>query len=180
MYRLATGKNPRPHCVISWHGSGSVLCDRGTQSQMLTETAVIPTITAQAKFFSRSGQKFFFKAMRLPDVGPSLDFGQKLALRRRFEELKLAHTTGLVVTEAQAQPVLDIAAQAGVAAMLDTPACAPRSVRRAAMERGSFARRAYRRDLSRASRGVCLHHRLSDLAGRATRRRFHEGSGQDA
>jgi O-antigen biosynthesis protein len=86
---------------------------------MLTETAVIPTITAQAKFFSRSGQKFFFKAMRLPEVGPSLDFSQKLALRRRFEELKLAHTTGLVVTEAQAQPVLDIAAQAGVAAMLE-------------------------------------------------------------
>ena len=86
---------------------------------MLTDTAVLPTVTAQAKFFSRSGQKFFFKAMRLPEVGASLDFSQKLALRRRLEELKLAHTTGLIVTEAQSQPVLDIAAQAGIAAMLE-------------------------------------------------------------
>ena len=57
--------------------------------------------------------------MRLPEVGASLDFSQKLALRCRLEELKLAHTTGLVITEAQSQPVLDIAAQAGIAAMLE-------------------------------------------------------------
>ncbi|MGC1677138.1 MAG: glycosyltransferase [Candidatus Binataceae bacterium] len=86
---------------------------------MLTDTAVPLTVTVQAKFFSRSGQKFFFKAMRLPSVGASLDFSQKLALRRRLEELKLAHTTGLIVTEAQSQPVLDIAAQAGIPAMLE-------------------------------------------------------------
>lgn len=86
---------------------------------MLTDSSVLPTVTAEAKFFSRSGQKFFFKAMRLADVGASLDFSQKLALRRRLEELKLAHTSGLVVTEAQSQPVLDIAAQAGIAAMLE-------------------------------------------------------------
>ena len=72
---------------------------------MLTDTAVPPTVTAQANFLSRSGQKFFFKAMRLPEVGASLDFSQKLALRHRLEELKLAHTTGLIVTEAQSQPV---------------------------------------------------------------------------
>ncbi|HVA80442.1 MAG TPA: glycosyltransferase, partial [Candidatus Binataceae bacterium] len=86
---------------------------------MLTDTESRPSLTAQAKFFSRGGQKFFFKAMRLPEVGASLDFGQKLALRRRLEELKLAHTTGLVVTQAQAQPMLDIAAQAGMVAMLE-------------------------------------------------------------
>ena len=86
---------------------------------MLTDTAVPLTVTVQAKFFSRSGQKFFFKAMRLPSVGASLDFSQKLALRHRLEELKLAHTTGLIVTEAQSQPVLDIAAQAGIPAMLE-------------------------------------------------------------
>jgi glycosyltransferase involved in cell wall biosynthesis len=86
---------------------------------MLTDTIALPAITAEAKFFSRSGQKFFFKAMRLPEVGASLDFDHKLALRRRLEELKLAHTTGLILTEAQSQPVLDIAAQAGMAAMLE-------------------------------------------------------------
>ena len=86
---------------------------------MLTDTVALPAISAEAKFFSRAGYKFFFKAMRLPDVGASLDFDHKLALRRRLEELKLAHTTGLVVTEAQAQPLLDITAQAGLAAMLE-------------------------------------------------------------
>ncbi|MHB8382349.1 MAG: glycosyltransferase family 2 protein [Candidatus Binataceae bacterium] len=86
---------------------------------MLTETAARSPVTAEAKFFSRSGQKFFFKAMRLPEVGASLDFSQKLALRNRLEDLKRAHTTGLIVTEAQSQPVLDIAAQAGMIAMLE-------------------------------------------------------------
>jgi len=88
---------------------------------MLTDTEPHCSVTAQAKFFSRAGQKFFFKAMRLPEVGASLDFDQKLALRRRLEELKLAHTTGLVVTQAQAQPMLDIAAHAGIVAMLELP-----------------------------------------------------------
>ncbi len=86
---------------------------------MLTDRPPTSTFTTAGKFFSRSGQKFFFKAMRLPDVGGCLDFEAKLRLSRRLESLKLAHTTGLILTEAQSQPVLDIAAQAGMPAMLE-------------------------------------------------------------
>jgi len=76
-------------------------------------------ITLHGKFLSRAGQKFFFKAMRLADVSATLDFGQKLKLRKRLDGLKAAHTTGLVLTEAQAQPCLDIAAQSGLVAMVE-------------------------------------------------------------
>ncbi|MDO8433958.1 MAG: glycosyltransferase [Candidatus Binatus sp.] len=76
-------------------------------------------IQAHGKFFSCRGQKFFFKAMRLPDVSATLDFGQKLKVRKRLDDLKAAHTTGLVLTESQAQPLLDLAAQSGLSAMLE-------------------------------------------------------------
>ena len=74
---------------------------------------------AHGKFLSRAGHKFFFKAMRLPDVSATLDFGQKLKVRKRLDDLKAAHTTGLVLSEAQAQPLLDLAAQSGLVAMLE-------------------------------------------------------------
>ena len=86
---------------------------------MLTPTDSIPRVTPHGKFLSRSEQKFFFKAMRLADVSGSLDFGQKLKLRKRLDDLKTSHTTGLVLTEAQSQPCLDIAAQAGLVAMVE-------------------------------------------------------------
>ena len=86
---------------------------------MLTTTDSIPRVTPHGKFLSRSEQKFFFKAMRLADVSGSLDFGQKLKLRKRLDDLKTSHTTGLVLTEAQSQPCLDIAAQAGLVAMVE-------------------------------------------------------------
>src|SRR5271163_4354517 len=86
---------------------------------MLTNTSRTPSVTAHGKFFSRTGQKFFFKAMRLADVSGSLDFGQKLKLRKRLDDLRIAHTTGLVLTEANSQPCLDIAAQSGLVAMLE-------------------------------------------------------------
>ena len=76
-------------------------------------------IRTHGKFFSRRGQKFFFKAMRLPDVSATLDFGQKLKIRKRLDDLKAAHTTGLVLTEAQAQPLLDLAAQSGLSAIVE-------------------------------------------------------------
>ncbi len=87
---------------------------------MRSDVSAQDGITAKGNYFSRAGRKFLFKAMRLPDVGASLNFDQKLALRNRLEDLKLAHTTGLVVTQVQSQPVLDIAAQAGMVAMLET------------------------------------------------------------
>ena len=79
----------------------------------------IQNVIAHGKFLSRAGHKFFFKAMRLPDVSATLDFGQKLKVRKRLDDLKAAHTTGLVLSEAQAQPLLDLAAQSGLVAMLE-------------------------------------------------------------
>src|ERR1700679_789616 len=86
---------------------------------MLTNACSSQRVTPHGKFLSRAGQKFFFKAMRLADVSGSLDFGQKLKLRKRLDDLKTAHTTGLVLTEAQSQPCLDIAAQSGLVAMIE-------------------------------------------------------------
>ncbi len=76
-------------------------------------------VITHGKFLSRAGQKFFFKAMRLPDVSATLDFGQKLKLRKRLDNLKIAHTTGLLLSEAQAQPCLDLAAQSGLVALVE-------------------------------------------------------------
>jgi len=88
---------------------------------MLTNSGPVQqqNVTPHGKFLSRAGQKFFFKAMRLADVGGSLDFAHKLKLRKRFDDLRAAHTTGVVLTEAQAQPCLDIAAQSGLVAMVE-------------------------------------------------------------
>src|SRR5260221_4535947 len=90
-----------------------------TPIPMTTTLDCTQTIKPHGKFFSRRNQKFFFKAMRLPDVTATLDFAQKLKLRKRLDDLKTAHTTGLVITEAQAQPLLDLAAQAGLTALVE-------------------------------------------------------------
>jgi glycosyltransferase involved in cell wall biosynthesis len=77
-----------------------------------------PNVSRSGKFFALSGQKFFFKAMPLESVDDSPDFDQKLALRKRFTELKRAHTTGLILGERQAEHLLDLVAQAGLHAMV--------------------------------------------------------------
>ena len=76
-------------------------------------------ISVHGKFFARAGQKFFLKAMRIPEVGPTLDFGAKLALRSRLEELRSSYTTGLILSESQADAVLDLAGMTGLAAMVE-------------------------------------------------------------
>ena len=86
---------------------------------MLTNSGSTQNVTTHGKFLSRAGQKFFFKAMRLPDVSATLDFSQKLKLRKRLDDLRTAHTTGLILSEAQAQPCLDLAAQSGLAAIVE-------------------------------------------------------------
>ena len=86
---------------------------------MLTESSPTLRVAPHGKFLSRAGQKFFFKAMRLADVSATLDFSQKLKLRKRLDDLRAAHTTGVVLTEAQAQPCIDIAAQSGLVAMVE-------------------------------------------------------------
>ncbi len=81
----------------------------------------VPNVSRDGKFFSRLGQKFFFKAMRIDCTGDA-DFDQKVALRKRLDELRLAHTTGLIVTERQAEPLLGLAAQAGLHVMVELDA----------------------------------------------------------
>ena len=66
------------------------------------------TVVAQAKFFSRSGHKFFLTATRLDGLGTTLDLYEKLKLRRRLEDLKAAHTSGLILAEGQSQPALEL------------------------------------------------------------------------
>jgi glycosyltransferase involved in cell wall biosynthesis len=86
---------------------------------MLANSDPVQHLTPHGKFLSRAGQKFFFKAMRLADVSATLDFAHKLKLRKRLDDLKAAHTTGVVLTQAQSQPCLDIAAQSGLVAMVE-------------------------------------------------------------
>ncbi|HTT77822.1 MAG TPA: hypothetical protein VMF50_17795, partial [Candidatus Binataceae bacterium] len=79
----------------------------------------VPHVEAEGKFFRRLEQKFFFKAMRLPSLEVAGSFTGKIALRKRLDELKAAHTTGLILTEAQAEPVLGVAVQSGLYAMVE-------------------------------------------------------------
>jgi O-antigen biosynthesis protein len=82
----------------------------------------LPHIEPDGKFLRRLDQKFFFKAMRLHvlEAPPqSLDFAGKVALRKRLDDLKAGHTTGLILTEAQAEPVLGVAAQSGLYALME-------------------------------------------------------------
>ena len=79
------------------------------------------TVAAQGKFFSRSGCKFLLTATRLDGFGTTLDLNEKLKLRHRLEVLKAAHTSGLILTEEQSQPALDIVAAAGMVALVEFP-----------------------------------------------------------
>ena len=92
---------------------------RGPKNLIANTSDSASSVHTHGKFFSKAGQKFFLKAMRLPEVGGTLDFEQKVALCRRFDELKSLHTTGLILTEAQANPVLDLAGQVGLLAMIE-------------------------------------------------------------
>ncbi|HUO06529.1 MAG TPA: glycosyltransferase [Candidatus Binataceae bacterium] len=86
---------------------------------MLTKIGSAHSINAHGKFFSRSGQKFFFKAMRLTDVGASHEFDGQIKLKARLDNLKASHTTGLVLDGAESPEILDIVAQAGLAALIE-------------------------------------------------------------
>ena len=82
----------------------------------------IPNISKSGKFFSQLGHKFFLKAMRVEVVTELEDFDRKLTLRKRFDELKRAHTTGVILPESQAEPMLGLAAQAGLQALVELEA----------------------------------------------------------
>jgi len=78
-----------------------------------------PTIRVHGKFISRDGGKFLLKATRLPGVAGALDLSEKLALRRRLDELADANVNTLVLTEAQAESVLGVAGRAGLSALVE-------------------------------------------------------------
>lgn len=86
----------------------------------LNSVSSSPVVT-YGKFFSRAGRKFFFKAIRPEPISQGLDFDQSLRLYNRLQELKVAHTTGLVVTESEATLVLDLAARVGLFPMVEIP-----------------------------------------------------------
>jgi glycosyltransferase involved in cell wall biosynthesis len=86
---------------------------------VLPDESSRPAILAQGKFFSRAGQKFFLKAIRLSDVASQLDLNQRLELRHRLQVLQEAHTTALVLREEQADAVLDLATYTGLQALVE-------------------------------------------------------------
>src|SRR5690348_11798386 len=57
--------------------------------------------------------------MRLADVQPPLDLGQRLVLKHRLQTLRDAHTTALVLSEEQAESVLDLATYTGLHALVE-------------------------------------------------------------
>lgn len=82
----------------------------------------IPNVSKSGKFFCRLGEKFFLKAMRLDCGGDSPDFNQKLALGKRLDELKRAHTTAVVLPERQADFMLGLVARAGLYGIVEIEA----------------------------------------------------------
>jgi O-antigen biosynthesis protein len=77
------------------------------------------SVTPHGKFFSRKGHKFFLKAMRLEGIGASLDFEAKVRLLARLDDLKQVHTTALILTEAQSNPILDLAGTTGMYSIIE-------------------------------------------------------------
>ena len=57
--------------------------------------------------------------MRLTDVQPALDLSQRLLLRHRLQTLQETHTTALVLSEGQAESVLDLATYTGLQALVE-------------------------------------------------------------
>lgn len=84
----------------------------------MTLVEKLSPIAPSGKFFSRLGQKFFFKGMRF-DAGPAASFSDLIALRKRLGDLREGHTTGLVISEKGAETALDLAAQAGLHAIVE-------------------------------------------------------------
>jgi glycosyltransferase involved in cell wall biosynthesis len=77
------------------------------------------SVTPHGKFFSRKGHKFFLKAMRLEGIGGCLDFEAKVRLLARLDDLKQVHTTALILTEAQSNPILDLAGTTGLYSIIE-------------------------------------------------------------
>jgi glycosyltransferase involved in cell wall biosynthesis len=88
----------------------------------VTSAEKLQAIVPSGKFFSRLGQKFFFKGMRFEGAGNSPDFSDLIALRKRFDDLREGHATGLILNEKNAEPLLGLAAQSGLHALMEIEA----------------------------------------------------------
>jgi O-antigen biosynthesis protein len=106
---------------------------------VLPDESSRPAILAQAKFFSRAGQKLFLKAIRLADVQPALDLSQRLVLKHRLQRLREMHTTALVLSGEQAESVLDLATYTGLHALIEL-AVKPEELLESARARDTAAR----------------------------------------
>jgi glycosyltransferase involved in cell wall biosynthesis len=73
----------------------------------------------RGKFFRRGEDKFFFKATRFRPASKPLALEEKLATRKRLEELYEAHTTAVVIADDEAEVLWDLVAQAGLYALLE-------------------------------------------------------------
>jgi hypothetical protein len=76
-------------------------------------------VSVDAKFLRRGAEKFLLKGMRLPGISGAIDFNEKIILRKRLDELAAAHVNALILSEAQAEAVLGVAGQAGLAAIVE-------------------------------------------------------------
>jgi glycosyltransferase involved in cell wall biosynthesis len=86
---------------------------------VLSDAPSQQAVIAQGKFFSRAGHKFFLKGIRVGDLGTGLDLSDRLFLRRRLLALKESHTTALILTERQADEVLDLLSHSGLQAFIE-------------------------------------------------------------
>src|ERR1022692_4636609 len=85
----------------------------------MTDAEPMRPITPHGKFFSRKGEKFFLKAMRLEGTRSRLDFEAKVRMLGRLDALKLVHTTAVILTESQSNPILDLASQVGLHSIVE-------------------------------------------------------------
>lgn len=92
--------------------------------------SLLPPVTAHGKFLSRTGSKFFLKAMRFEVPALTPDFIAKVELRSRLKQLEAGHTTTVILNASEADEVIDIAAVAGLHTVIDVPFAAERLVER--------------------------------------------------
>ena len=87
-----------------------------TDQVVTTSIQLQQPVLVDAKFLRRGAEKFLLKGMRLPGIAGAIDFNGKIILRKRLDELAAANVNTLILSEAQAEAVLGVAGQAGLAA----------------------------------------------------------------
>ena len=93
-----------------------------------------PAVVTHGKFLSRGDAKFFVKAIRLIGGPGGADFAARVELRARLVELAAGNTTALILRPQTADSTLDMAAVAGLYAMIEIPICAEKLLDRAGLK----------------------------------------------